>query len=212
MEPKTQETKMKPETSLTSEKTADCCAGVNAAKTNAAVKTKPRKLHIGGKVSHPEWELLNIQAGPNVDHIGDAKDLSQFEDETFDELYASHVAEHFDYRGPLVQTLREWHRVLKPGGKLYISVPDMNVLCQLFLNRRELTLDHRFHVMRMMFGGHVDRYDYHYVGLDFDILTSLLKMAKFRGCKRVEAFDIFDDTSKFRFAGVLISLNVIAYK
>jgi predicted SAM-dependent methyltransferase len=175
-------------------------------------KNMSRKLHIGGQLKLPDWEVLNIQPGPCVDHIGDAKDLSQFGDETFDELYASHVVEHFDYNGPLQKAFKEWYRVLKPEGKLYISVPDMDVLCQLFRKRKELDLQSRFQIMRMMFGGHIDPYDYHYVGLDFEILTAFLSEAKFRNPKQVEELGVFKDTSLLRVAGIPISLNVIAVK
>ena len=185
---------------------------LKSGKTREATKESPRKLHIGGMVSHPEWELLNIQAGPNVDYVGDAANLSQFKDETFDELYASHVAEHFDYKDALLKTLKEWHRVLKPGGKLHISVPDMDILCQLFLKHEELNLKQRYHIMRMMFGGQMDPYDYHYVGLNFAFLAAFLKEAKFQSYERVQEFDIFDDTSKLRFLDIPISLNVIAFK
>ena len=171
-----------------------------------------RRLHIGGEIFDANWEIFNIQPGPHVDHVGDAKDLSRFEDETFDELYASHVAEHFDYNGPLLEVFKEWYRVLKHEGKLYISVPNMDVLCQLFRKRKELELKNRFQVMRMMFGGHTDQYDYHYVGLDIDILTAFLGQAKFHKFKLVEDLGVFKDTSLLRVAGVPISLNVIAFK
>ena len=171
-----------------------------------------RKLHIGGKVRVADWEVLNIQPGPCVDHVGDAKDLSQFPDGTFDELYASHVLEHFDYNGPLQATLKEWYRVLKPEGKLLVSVPDMDVLCQLFRKRKELDLQGRFQIMRMMFGGHMDPYDYHCVGFDFDILNAFLNEAKFRNIRPVETLDVFQDTSLLRVGGALISLNVVAVK
>lgn len=171
-----------------------------------------RKLHIGGQVKLPGWEVLNIQPGPCVDHVGDAEDLSQFGDETFEAMYASHVLEHFDYNGPLHKTLNEWYRVLKPDGKLYISVPDMDVLCQLFRKRKELDLQGRFQIMRMMFGGHMDSYDYHKIGFDFEILTAFLNQAKFRNPKQVEELGIFKDTSLLRVGGSLISLNVIAVK
>ncbi len=168
-----------------------------------------RKLNIGGEQSLPGWEILNIKPGPYVDHLGDGKDLSQFEDQTFDELYASHVVEHFDYNGPLLEALKQWHRVLKPGGKLYISVPDMNILCQLFLKYKELADKERFFVMRMMFGGHIDRHDYHYVGLDYNILAHFLTQAGFQKIKRVQNLGIFEDTSVLNFKGISINLNVI---
>ena len=49
-----------------------------------------RKLHIGGKLSAAGWEILNVLDGPNVDHVGDAVDLSRFADATFAEVYGSH--------------------------------------------------------------------------------------------------------------------------
>ena len=172
----------------------------------------PRKLHIGGIQPHPDWEILNIQSGPNVDHVGDAGDMSQFENETFDEIYSSHVVEHFDYKNDLLNTLKEWRRILKSDGKMYVSVPDMNTLCQLFIKRDELNIDERVQVMRMMFGGHMDDHDYHYVGLDADILIGFLLQAGFKEIKRVENLGVFNDTSNMKFRGVPISLNLIASK
>lgn len=171
-----------------------------------------RKLNIGGEQSLPGWEILNIQQAPYVDHVADAKDLSQFEDQTFDELYASHVLEHFDFSGSLLEALKQWYRVLKPDGKLYISVPDMNVLCQLFLKYKELKDEERFFVTKMMFGGHVDQHDYHCVGFDFNILTYFLTQAGFQKIQRVQNFGIFEDTSALGYKGVPISLNVIVSK
>ena len=171
-----------------------------------------RRLHIGGEQNHPNWEVFNIQSEPYVDHVGDARDLSRFADETFDEIYASHVLEHFDYVDELQTALKHWCRVLKLNGKLYISVPNMNVLCQLFLMREKLSVRDRFQIMRMMFGGHTDKYDYHLVGLYPDILNRFLADAGFKRVTRVEDLGIFKDTSLLRIGGVLISLNVIAFK
>lgn len=170
-----------------------------------------RKLHIGGDKAQEGWELWNVHPGTGIDHVGDAVDLSRFEDESFDILYASHVLEHFDYTRRLQKALKEWHRVLKPGGKLYLSVPDMNVLCRLFLNTKFGTND-RFKIIRMMFGGHCDPNDYHFVGFDLDILTDFLRHAGFEKIVRVERLGVFQDTSYLCVEGTLISLNVVAYK
>lgn len=171
-----------------------------------------RRLHIGGQVRAEGWEVLNANPGPCVDHVCNANDLSQFADNTFDELYSSHVVEHLDYNGELQATLKEWHRVLVPGGRMYVSVPDMDVLCRLFLERKQLTGNERFMVMRMMFGGHIDRYDYHVVGLNDEFLASFLHGAGFVNIRRVQGFGLFADTSASVFKGVPISLNVYAHK
>jgi predicted SAM-dependent methyltransferase len=91
-----------------------------------------RRLHIGGKRKHEGWEVVNINPAPHVDHLRDASDLSIFPDNAITEIYASHVVEHFDCVDVLFSTLREWLRVLKPGGKIFISVPNMDVLATLY--------------------------------------------------------------------------------
>jgi predicted O-linked N-acetylglucosamine transferase (SPINDLY family)/predicted SAM-dependent methyltransferase len=176
------------------------------------LKKKVRKLHIGGHVSHSEWEVLDAVPAPHVDHTGDAKDLSRFGDGTFSEIYASHVLEHFDYVGEVDAVLKEWHRVLRPGGKLYISVPDMDRLAQLFLLKDRLSLHERFHVMRIMFGGHTNIYDYHRVGLNREFLQSFLINAGFINLKIVNDFGIFKDDSTMKYHEVPVSVNIMAEK
>lgn len=171
-----------------------------------------RKLHIGGSIRAEGWEVLNPVAAPHVDHVGNANDLSRFADATFSAIYASHVVEHLDYKDELKETLAEWMRVLQPGGRVFISVPDMDVLARLFLEKEFLTLDDRFFVMRMMFGGHVDAYDYHMVGLNQEFLTRYLTEAGYARIRRVDSFGIFRDTSMTEFHGMAISLNMIADK
>ena len=169
-----------------------------------------RKLHIGGQQPHPEWEILDAIAHPRVTHLGNAKDLSRFADGTFSAVYASHVAEHFGYQRDLLQALHEWRRVLTPGGTLYISVPDLDILAELFLLRESIDIHGRFHIMRMMFGGQMDDRDFHYVGLNEEFLRDFLSAAGFADVRRVDEFGIFDDTSRFAFNGVPISCNLIA--
>jgi predicted SAM-dependent methyltransferase len=171
-----------------------------------------RKLHIGGKVKAVGWEVLDANPGPIVDHAANARDLSFFPDQIFERIYASHVVEHFDYNGELLATLTEWHRVLVPAGILYVSVPDLDILARLFLDRQSLSIEDRFLVMRMIFGGHIDKYDYHLVGLNEEFLGHFLRLAGFPHVDRVERFGMFDDTSNILVHGVPISLNVIATK
>lgn len=171
-----------------------------------------RKLHIGGRVRTPGWEVIDANPGPDVDHVGNAADLSRFETATFADVYASHVLEHFDYKDDLIATLREWRRVLVPGGTLHLSVPDLDILARLFCEREHLSKQDRFLVMRMIFGGHVDRYDYHLVGLNDEFLSGYLTTAGFTDIRRVEELGLFDDTSTATLRGVPISLNMIAVK
>lgn len=163
-----------------------------------------RRLHIGGEEVKDGWELLNIKEVEGVDYKYDAADLSRLGKQTYDEVYASHVLEHFDYAGAIFNALKQWRRVLKWGGKLYISVPDMDILCRSFVGADVKT---QFEIMRIIFGGHTDRYDYHLVGLNFNLLSDLLTRAGFSDIERVKEFGIFKDCSSMP-----ISLNVTARK
>jgi len=172
----------------------------------------PRRLHIGGTIRAPGWEVLNIVPGEHVDHVGPAHDLSQFPDDTFAELYASHVLEHLSPRGMLEQGLREWRRVLEPGGILSVSVPDLDVLTRLFADRARLNAQERFTVMLMMFGGHADAHDRHEIGFDEDFLRHFLAAAGFSDVRRVASLGRFRDSSEMEFKGARISLNMVAAK
>ena len=169
-----------------------------------------RQLHIGGTQVSPNWELFDIQQGKGVDYVGDAENLKRFPDETFDKVYASHVLEHFDGR-IITKVLTEWCRVLKPDGLLYLSVPDMDVICELFLDKA-LNLKSRIKLLSMIYGGHTDSYDYHYFGFDLQLLVGYLESAGFKGADKTEIFGIFADSSGILLHDKLISINVIARK
>lgn len=176
----------------------------------ASVQDDGLRLHLGGREVKPGWKIFNIEPQDGVDYVGDIRDMSGFGDETVDEIYGSHVIEHISQRD-MSQTLKGFHRILKPGGRLMVSVPDLEVLCKLFLTGG-ISKDVRFHVMRMMFGGQTTPADFHYIGLNEEFLRDYLTTAGFTGIRRVESFGLFNDTSDFAPYGVRISLNLVAYK
>ncbi len=169
------------------------------------------KLHIGGWEAKEGWKILNIQKRDNVDFVGDISDLSQFKDNSISEVYASHVFEHVKYID-VKKTLSGIYRILTSGGKFYISVPNMNVLFRQFLEKKNQTKT-KIKIMRMIFGGQIDEYDFHYFGWDFELLSGLLKNVGFEEIEKVDKFSIFThDTSNEDIDGELISLNLIAKK
>ncbi len=167
------------------------------------------RLHIGGEATHPDWKTLNVK---DADYQQDAADLSNFDAETVDEIYASHILEHFYYglEGQLKQVLAEWYRVLVPGGLLKVSVPDLEALCKLFLSRQDIS--ERYHLMRIIYGGQTDRYDVHKVGFSFELLCAYLFGAGFESASRVDSFGLFNDCSELVLWNTPISLNVTAKK
>jgi predicted SAM-dependent methyltransferase len=154
-----------------------------------------------------------IKLHPEVDFIGDAGTLSQFADNSIEVIYASHILEHFHHslNDELIKTLTEWHRVLKPGGKLMVSVPNLQTLCWLYLNPN-MTIYDRHHLMKIMFGGQINQYDVHRVGFDPETLAAFLQEVGFVDCASVGEFGLFNDCSTIRLLGHLISVNMVATK
>ena len=168
------------------------------------------KLHIGGREVKSGWKILNIQKEDGVDFVGDITNLTQFDDDSIDEIYASHVLEHVG-RVEMKNTLKGIYRVLKKNGKLYISVPDLDILCKIFIDKKA-SLEQKFEVMRMIYGGQTDKFDFHYFGWNTEILANYLNYSGFKKIERVKNFSLFNDTSNHSPWGIPISLNVIAYK
>lgn len=85
-------------------------------------------LDVGpGRNVQPHFDLpvvrydLRVDVKPQV--VGDARTLP-FRSNSFSTVYASHVLEHFHGRES-VGILREWIRVLQPGGELQVFVPNL---------------------------------------------------------------------------------------
>jgi predicted SAM-dependent methyltransferase len=169
------------------------------------------KLHIGGWEQREGWKILDAIPGPVVDYVGNCTDLTFLNDESCSEVYASHVFEHLAYNGELLDTLKGIYRILKPGGRLRASVPDLEILCRMY-TRPNIRPEERFQIMRMMFGGRMTPYDVHYTGFDTLLLGGFLFEAGFREIQRVEKFDMFKDGSEFRFGDTPISINMSARK
>jgi predicted SAM-dependent methyltransferase len=175
------------------------------------MKAPPIRLHIGGEQVKEGWKILNAQPLAGVDFVGLCTDLSQFPDASIAEVYASHVYEHLDYAGELQRALKEAFRVLRPGGLFRAAVPDFEALCAVAIDRKQ-PADVRWMAQRMIMGGQTNAYDYHKVGLWFEVFKAFLENAGFTAVRRVEAFGLFKDASDGTLAGRRISLNVVASK
>jgi predicted SAM-dependent methyltransferase len=109
------------------------------------------------------------------------------------------------------RALAEWHRVLAPGGRLSISVPDLAKLGPVLAHPR--LEDHvRDWIINVIYGGQLDEHDFHKMGFTFETLSRYLKDAGFGKIMRVNEFDLFEDSSRLRLGQALISLNMIARK
>ncbi|MBK9443387.1 MAG: DUF268 domain-containing protein [Comamonadaceae bacterium] len=171
----------------------------------------PIRLHIGGHKPMEGWKNLDIAPGPYVDFIGDCSDLSQFETNSIDELYISHVLEHLGHEGEFERALQGFFRVLKPGGSISVGVPDIHVLFELFLEPNT-PLSIKFGVVNILFGGQKNPFDFHKAGFDEDLLRHFLEVTGFVDVNRITDFGLIDDSSTYAYAGRNVSLNVRAKK
>lgn len=83
-----------------------------------------RKLEIGcGRKETPGY--TRVDANPNIeaDWHGDALGPMPWPDGSFVEIRAVDVLEHLSY-WDTERALAEWARLLVPGGRLYVQVPD----------------------------------------------------------------------------------------
>ena len=117
-------------------------------------------------------------------------DLSCFSDSSIDELYSSHSLEYFDFfEIPMV--LREWHRVLKPGSLLRISVPDFDKLLLVY-EKTNFNIDR---VIGPLFGRWSlnGQFIYHKCVFNRSKLVSLLESAGFTFIQEWDPIQFFDD-------------------
>lgn len=168
------------------------------------------RFHIGGQEAREGWKIIDCQPGPGVDFVAGIEDLSMFPDASAQAIYCSHVLEHVG-QGDMPATIYGLYRMLAPGGVLYLSVPDLEILSSL-IARPEYSRAKKFRVMRMLFGAQVDEFDFHRIGLTYGFLDDYLRDAGFSSWERVETFGLFNDTSELRFDGLLVSLNLVVRK
>jgi predicted SAM-dependent methyltransferase len=171
------------------------------------------KLHLGcGKRHIAGFVHIDAVDYPHVDHVASIDNLSFLPDDSADLIYNCHVLEHFKRRD-VERVLREWLRVLKPGGVLRISVPDFAMLCELYQRYGKIEL-----VVGALFGRQDYLYNIHYNVFDLASLTEVLEKSGFTNVRcydwrQTEHAGIDDFSQAYiphmdKENGTLISLNV----
>ena len=164
-------------------------------------------LHIDGNRTYPHVDLHNIH------------DI-ELPDDSVELIYASHLLEYFD-RKEVLPLLAEWNRVLKKGGVLRLSVPDIQRLIEIY---RENDLDAILGPLygKMKIDSNDSKYVYHKTIYDEPSLQKVLEVSGFKDVRRWNwketEHHYIDDHSQAYFPhmdktyGVLISLNLEATK
>jgi SAM-dependent methyltransferase len=95
-----------------------------------------RCLEIGpGFERLPGFETLNLVRNQFTDHVGDAK-KPPFKDGTFDVVYSSHCIEHVEWHD-VEDTIKQWARILKPGGLLEVHTVNGHLMMQALVRYEE---------------------------------------------------------------------------
>lgn len=75
---------------------------------------------------------------------GDAHELATVADGTYDFAYSSHVLEHLESPA---RALRNWWRVVKPGGHLILYVPERDIFERKRTLPSDISLDHKHYFL-----------------------------------------------------------------
>jgi predicted SAM-dependent methyltransferase len=130
-------------------------------------------LHIGaGPLHDPRFINIDVQPFPTVHVLSDGGRL-RFRSGSVDVIYASHVLEHFSHR-EVPAVLTAWHRVLRVGGVLLVSVPDFRTLARWYAEGRSLE-----ELQPFIVGAQGGPFDVHKTVLDRDRLEAALRQAGF---------------------------------
>jgi len=139
------------------------------------------KLHLGCGPRHiPGFIHVDAQPAAHVDIVGPVERLP-VRDGSASLIYASHVLEHFGRYG-YQDVLREWFRVLAPGGTLRLSVPDFAACAAIYYESG--LVDGLSGLVGLIVGGQRDNYDFHKMIFDEPFLRRELQAVGFSGVRR----------------------------
>jgi len=177
------------------------------------------KINIGCGKRNFGKEWVHIDGG-DYSHI-DSKDIlmKEYDKESVELIYASHLIEYFD-REQILPILKRWKEVLKLNGILRLAVPNFEVYAELY-NDKKISLDDSLGPLygKMKMGNKII---YHKTAYDFSSMKKILEEVGMRNISKYNweetAHSSFDDHSQAYFPhmdkknGVLMSLNVECVK
>jgi hypothetical protein len=175
------------------------------------------KLHLGcGEKIITGYINIDTRALPGVDVIDDIGKLDNFDNETVELIYVSHVLEHFSRR-EYMAVLTRWYNLLNEGGILRLAIPDFEKVVEHYNKFKDIEMLRGF-----LYGGQNYKENYHYCAWDFDKLRNDLISIGFKSVKRYDwqttEHAHIDDYSQCylphmdKEKGMLMSLNIEATK
>ncbi len=154
----------------------------------------PKKLHASFRDGGYQEVRLDIEPSVKPDIQSDMRDMHMVADGSYDAVYSSHNLEHV-YAHDVPKALKEFHRVLKPGGHLLITMPDIQKVAE-YVAQGKLeeplyqspagpicAIDIMYGLRRAVAQGH--HYMAHKTGFTAQTLLAKLQQAGFRNIRVV---------------------------
>lgn len=138
------------------------------------------KLDICGGSTKIFKDFLNVDIapGPRTDIVADIRKPLPFKDGEVEEIISIATLEHllFEQTNRLIG---EFYRILQPGGKLTVAVPDLKKICQAYIGQ---TASHSMinkYIYGELFENSPFEFQCHKSIYDCEVLTMMLKRAGF---------------------------------
>ena len=153
------------------------------------------KLHLGCGERYLEgFTHIDIADFEHIDFKIPVNDLSIFEEDSVELIYASHVIEYFD-PFEVINVLGEWKRVLTPGGTLRIAVPNFSSLIKIYDQTGEI--DKILGPLYGRWSTDNDEFIYHKTVYDQKSLTRLLDNCGYVDIQEWDWRKVFKNTRNY---------------
>ena len=136
-----------------------------------------------GKYKSKDWCNLDYCLADDIQLRGSAFELP-FRDNSFELIHSVHMLEHLS-RDKTIPTLKECYRTLKPGGRLFIEVPNFEQIVYLLADAYKAKDEDMIHIWKTScFGKSERRGMSHLTGFHNEQLISYLKSVGFINVQR----------------------------
>lgn len=148
--------------------------------------TEIRRLHWGcGRTTPAGWLNSDLDDGPGVDISGDILDGLALDDDSVDYIASHHALPELRIYDQ-VDALRELRRVLRPGGVLRLSLPDLDLAIAAYQGgRRDHFLVWDWETVSGNFLAHVLWYNCTRTPFTYEFAAEVLAKAGFAEVRRV---------------------------
>lgn len=166
------------------------------------LSSKKINIHLGsGKVNHPDFINVDLNLFPHIHHLSDIGTLKMFQDNYADLIYTCHCLEHIPHPN-IVNILKEWRRVLKPGGCLRISVPNFHTIVEIYKNTNNIDI-----LQGPLMGAHDSKLNMHCTAFDEKYMKEKLLQSGFQTIRLWKHGEKGDYTSFDDWSGKCITIG-----